>query len=49
MDFAGGLRNGVFYLRNGGFFSSYVPINQSFTRPATGTPPAVDLNALPLQ
>jgi hypothetical protein len=49
MDFAGGLRNSVFYLRNGGFFGSYVPINQSFTRPATGTPPAVDLNALPLQ
>jgi hypothetical protein len=49
MDYAGGLRNSRFYLRNGGFFSNYVPINQNFSRPATGTPPGVDLNALPLQ
>jgi hypothetical protein len=49
MDYAGGLRNDGFYLRNGGFFGGYVPINQNFTRPATATPPAVDLNALPLQ
>lgn len=49
MDYAGGLRNSRFYLRNGGFFSNYVTINQNFTRPATGTPPSVDLNALPLQ
>ncbi|WP_323143357.1 DUF3472 domain-containing protein [Massilia phyllosphaerae] len=49
MDYAGGLRNSRFYLRNGGFFSNYVTINQNFTRPATGTAPSVDLNALPLQ
>jgi hypothetical protein len=49
MDYAGGLCNDGFYLRNGGFFGGYVPINQNFTRPATATPPAVDLNALPLQ
>ena len=49
MDYAGGLRNGRFYLRNGGFFSDYVPINQSFTRPATGSAPAVNVDTLPYQ
>ncbi|KAK7001408.1 hypothetical protein R3P38DRAFT_3048990 [Favolaschia claudopus] len=49
MDYAGGLENGHFYLRNGGFFSDYVPLNQKFHRPATGTPPAVDVSALPTQ
>jgi hypothetical protein len=47
MDYAGGLSNGRFYLRNGGFFSPYVPLNQTFTRPATGVAPAVDVNTLP--
>jgi hypothetical protein len=47
MDYAGGLDNGKFYLRNGGFFAGYVPVNQNFTRPATGTPPAVDVTTLP--
>ncbi len=49
MDYAGGLRNGRFYLRNGGFFSEYVPINQNFTRPATGSAPVVNVSALPMQ
>jgi hypothetical protein len=47
MDYAGGLDSGKFYLRNGGFFADYVPVNQNFTRPATGMPPAVDVSALP--
>lgn len=47
MDYAGGLRDGRFYLRNGGFFSPYVPVNQTFTRPATGVAPNVDVNTLP--
>lgn len=47
MDYAGGLQNGAFYLRNGGFFSPNVPINQNFTRPATGQAPAVDISTLP--
>jgi hypothetical protein len=47
MDYAGGLENGRFYLRNGGFFATYVPVNQNFTRPATGQQPAVDVNSLP--
>ncbi|KQV55574.1 hypothetical protein ASE26_18835 [Duganella sp. Root198D2] len=47
MDYAGGLQNGRFYLRNGGFFSPNVPINQNFTRPATGQAPTVDIGTLP--
>lgn len=47
MDYAGGLESGQFYLRNGGFFVDYVPLNQDFARPAVGTPPNVDLRALP--
>ena len=47
MDYAGGLQNGRFYLRNGGFFSDYVPYNQTFTRPATGQAPTVDVSTLP--
>lgn len=47
MDYAGGLQGGVFFLRNGGFFSPNVPINQNFTRPATGQAPTVDVSTLP--
>lgn len=47
MDFAGGLENGKFFMRNGGFFADYVPLGQKFTRPATGTAPNVDVASLP--
>ncbi|MFZ6800058.1 DUF3472 domain-containing protein [Undibacterium sp. Di24W] len=47
MDFAGGLENGKFYMRNGGFFADYVTLGQSFTRPALGTAPNVDVVTLP--
>ncbi|WP_316804751.1 DUF3472 domain-containing protein [Pedobacter nototheniae] len=47
MDFAGGVSGGKFYLQNGGFFSSYVNANQTFTRTATGAAPTVDLTTLP--
>lgn len=47
MDFAGGLENGKFYMRNGGFFANYVPLGQSFTRPATGIAPNVNVATLP--
>lgn len=47
MDYAGGVQNGRFYLRNGGFFAAYVPINQTFSRPATGQQPTVNLSRLP--
>jgi hypothetical protein len=48
MDYAGGLENGKFYLRNGGFFAEYVKTGQNFTRPATGQAPAVDVASLPM-
>ncbi|KAF9472718.1 nematoblast specific protein [Pholiota conissans] len=47
MDYAGGLENGKFFLRNGGFFADYVALNQNFTRPATGVQPTVDVGTLP--
>jgi hypothetical protein len=47
MDYAGGLDSGKFYLRNGGFFATPVPINQNFTRPATGQMPTVNVSTLP--
>ncbi|MGK5051852.1 DUF3472 domain-containing protein [Janthinobacterium sp. RB2P8] len=49
MDYAGGLENGKFYLRNGGFFAEVVKTGQNFTRPATGLLPSVDVSALPMQ
>lgn len=48
-DYAGGLENGRFYLRNGAFFPDYVRLNQNFNRPATGQKPTVDVNTLPTQ
>jgi len=48
-DYAGGLENGRFYLRNGAFFADYVTLNQNFNRPATGQQPTVDVNTLPTQ
>jgi hypothetical protein len=47
MDFAGGLQDGQFFLKNGGFFADSVPVNQEFLRPSTGRKPAVDVALLP--
>ena len=47
MDYAGGVENGRFYLRNGGFFSPPVAVNQNFARPALGVAPSVDVSTLP--
>lgn len=47
LDYAGGLDQGQFYLRNGGFFSEMVPLNQTFSRPATGRRPEIDVTKLP--
>lgn len=49
LDFAGGARGAGFYLQNGGFGSQTVPLNQTFTRPANGTAPALDPGTLPLR
>ena len=48
LDFAGGLENDQFYLRNGAFFSDFVSVNQEFTRTATGQQPTVDVGTLPM-
>ncbi|QHS54794.1 DUF3472 domain-containing protein [Mucilaginibacter sp. 14171R-50] len=46
-DYAGGLKDGKLYLRNGGFFDDLVPLNQHFM-PATTTPqPIIDFKSLP--
>ncbi len=46
MDFAGGVEDGHFFLRDGGFFSATV-FDQNVTRPATGVAPDVDVSKLP--
>lgn len=46
-DYAGGVTDqGVFYLKNCGFFDQNTPYKSTFTRPATGTAPAIDLKAI---
>jgi len=47
MDYAGGTKDGSFYLKNCGFFNDYTARNSFFERPATGKKPDVDLNSLP--
>jgi len=48
-DYAGGVDSstGRFFLKNCGFFSNYVNYNTTFTRPATGVAPTVNLSTLP--
>lgn len=46
-DYAAGLADGQFYLKNCGFFDEFVPAGKAFTREAKGVKPVVDLTALP--
>lgn len=47
-DVAGGAAGNQFYLKNGGFFSDFVPLNQSFGRQAvTNAHPIIELTTLP--
>lgn len=47
-DYAGGVQGDAFFLKNGGFFSRYTPLNQVFTRPAgKRKAPLIDFDALP--
>jgi Domain of unknown function (DUF3472)/Domain of unknown function (DUF5077) len=49
LDYAGGEQGGGFFLRNGGFFSTYTPIGSMFTRPAPRVlAPPVDPANLPI-
>lgn len=47
MDFAGGVENRQFFLRNGGFFATSAVPGTTFTRPATGVAPDVNFATLP--
>ncbi len=48
MDYAGGLSsNQRFFLRNCGFFNVYTPLKSTFTRPAQGLTPTINVAALP--
>jgi hypothetical protein len=47
MDYSGGIENGVFYLKNCGFFSETTPLDIYFNRPATGISPDIDFSNLP--
>jgi hypothetical protein len=48
-DYAGGVRENAFFLKNAGFFNDRVPMNTWFNRPRTSTEgrPNVDLSKLP--
>jgi hypothetical protein len=48
LDYAGGLVKDGFFMRNGGFFSDRVALNQVFTRPSTAAKkPVIDFAKLP--
>lgn len=47
MDYAGGVENGKFFLKNCGFFSETTPIDSYFEREAGGVKPEIDFDALP--
>ena len=50
LDYAGGVRNGRFFMRNCGFFDERVPYNQTFERPSDpDSRPVIDFERLPLQ
>ena len=47
MDYAGGLENNTFFLKNCGFFSETTPIDSYFERTASGIPPVINFDELP--
>jgi len=47
MDYSGGVENGVFFLRNCGFFSDTTPIDSYFERQPEGIPPQINFDELP--
>ncbi|KAA8484052.1 uncharacterized protein DUF5077 [Arcticibacter tournemirensis] len=46
-DYAGGTKDGQFYLMNCGFFDQFIPFDQVFERPLYSEKPIVDFNKLP--
>ncbi|MEO6931289.1 MAG: DUF3472 domain-containing protein [Chitinophagaceae bacterium] len=47
MDYAGGLENNMFFLKNCGFFNKYTAYKTGFERRRTNNPPLISLEALP--
>lgn len=47
MDFAGGLENDSFYLKDGGFFDDFTTPKTIFTRPLNNKKPEINFDALP--
>ena len=47
MDYAGGVENGVFYMRNCGFFNETTQIDSYHKRTALGKEPSIDFDNLP--
>jgi hypothetical protein len=43
-----GVERGRFFLSNGGFVPGFTKYGEKFTRPASGTPPEVRLDQLPV-
>lgn len=46
LDYAGGVSNGRFFMRNGGFFAEPVKLGSQFEREPTGKEPKIDLGSL---
>jgi hypothetical protein len=46
LDYSGGVENGLFFLRNCGFFSDKNDIDQLFLRPKTGNTPQINFSGL---
>jgi len=44
LDYSGGVENGIFFLKNCGFFNDKTEMNQIFSRPTTNRPPQIDLS-----
>ncbi|MGJ1261507.1 DUF3472 domain-containing protein [Sphingobacterium spiritivorum] len=49
LDYAGGVANGAFYLRNCGFFNNKTVVDSRFERPSKGKAPQIDLDKLPVK
>jgi hypothetical protein len=48
-DYAGGLKDGKFYLENGGFFDAFVPYSTPFSRQPAGHKPIINFKELPVK
>jgi len=47
MDYAGGVEDGLFYMKNCGFFDDFTEIDSYHDRPSSGEKPRIDLDELP--